>query len=188
MFYRWAKRLESVQFPATSFPAAGGDPAVENEATHAVDGSLIAGAIASLWVLMQTPRSTSFVGLDWAAVTYLPILLVALLGWLLVRPPASFMSIAANAAAYLALAALTGVMWARSPIEVIVWGAFIALLGLATAVFCVVAWVAALSQLANPGTLLNRHGSQFRALCVVLILGGALIGLSKAITIPLVGL
>jgi hypothetical protein len=98
------------------------------------------------------------------------------------------MSIAANAGAYAVLAVLMGVMWARSPAEVILWGAFFALLGLVTTLFCVVAWVAALHQLANPGTLLNRHGSQFRALCVVLILGGALIGLSKAITIPLVGL
>lgn len=188
MFYRWAKRLESVQFPATAFPAAAGDPAIENEDTHALDGALIAGAIASLWILMQAPRSTSFAGLDWAAVTYVPILLVALLGWLVVRPPAPMWAMAAHAAAYVGLTALMGIWWATSPIEVFVWAAFFALVGLLTTVFCVIVWVAALHQLATPRTILNRYASQFRAVCVALILGAALIGLSKAIAVALVEL
>jgi hypothetical protein len=187
MFYRWAKRLESVQFPATAFPAAGGDPAIETEESHELDGALVGAAIASLWVLLQTPRSTSFVSLDWAVNTYVPIFLVTVLGALLVRPPAPKRSIAAHVTAYVGVAALMGVARATSPLEVVVWGGFFALLGLVTTVLCVVVWTAALNQLATPRTLLNRYANHFRAVCVALILGAALIGLSKAITIPFIG-
>ena len=187
MFYHWAKRLESMQFPATSFPTAGGDPVAETEDDHELDGGLIAAAIASLWVLLQTSRAVSFATLDWAVITYVPIFLVALLGALLVRPPAPFRSIAAHVAAYVVLAALMAVIWATSAVEVIVWGTFIALLGLVTTVLLIVAWAVALRQLATPRTVLHDHAATFRLLCVASILFAALIGLSKAMTVPLVG-
>lgn len=81
-----------------------------------------------------------------------------------------------------------GVIWAASAVEVIVWGAFFALLGLVMAVLCVVAWAAALRELAAPRTVLHDHAPQFRLLCVAVILAAALIGAYRALTVPLAGL
>lgn len=188
MFYRWAKRLDSMQFPATAFPAAGGDPIVETDDAHELDGALIAGGIASLWILLQMTRATGFVTLDWAVITYVPLILVGLLAALLVRPPAPLSSIAPHVAAYVGLAVLMGETWATSVGQAIVWAAFFALLGLITTLLLVVVWAVLLRQLATPRTMLFAYAQAFRALCVAVILLAALISLSKAITIPLMGL
>lgn len=100
MFYRWAKRLESMQLPETAFPAAAPEPYVETEDSHELDGALIAAAIASLWVLVQSGWSPTFVGMEWAFFTCAPIFLVALLGALLLRPQAPVSSIVAHIATY----------------------------------------------------------------------------------------
>jgi len=188
MFYRWARRLEAMQFPATAFPAAGGDSVVEAEEAHQLDGAVVAAAIGSLWVLMLVSSSKSFVTADWAVATYAPIFLVAVLGALFVRPSARIWVIAAHLAVYLGLAAVIGGVWATSAFQAIVWGAFFALLGLVTTVLCLVVWAVALNQLVTPGTALYRYATQFRVGCVALILMAALFGLSKAITIPLIAL
>ena len=191
MFYRWAKRLDSMQLPATAFPAAPPDP-VETEESHELDGALIASAIASLWVLVRCVGAGRFGSVDWILITFGPIFLVAICGALLVRAPAPLRSIAAHVAAYGALAVLMGLMWvalgqsngANPALEIIGWGAFFALVGLVIAVLCVVAWSATLRELVTPGSVLRNHAGGLRVLCVIVILSAALMSAHKAIGLP----
>lgn len=200
MIYRWAKRLESIQTPATAFPAAGGDPAVESEDSHQLDGALVAASIASLWVLLQSLRSAggsgSFVYLDRTVITYGPIFLVALMGAFLVRPQAPVRSIAAHFASFVLLAVLMGSVWVALgrhsvtgvvAIDVLAWSTLFALVALVTALLCTVSWAAALHQLSTPRTAINDHARAFRLMCVALILFAALIGAHRALSIPLIG-
>lgn len=187
MFYRWVRRLESMQMPATSFPGAGGDPAVETEELHELDGALIAATVASLWLLVQSRWSDAFVGVEWALFVYAPIVLVAVLGALIVRPDTSPASIALHLTAYAALAALLGAMRATSPLEAVVLGGFFALIGLVTAVLCVVVWAVATHEIARPGTALHSHAPAFRLLCGFVILSAALQSANTVIS-PLTGI
>lgn len=189
MFYRWVRRLDSMQMPATAFPSAHGDPAVETEESRELDGALIAAAIASLWVLFQSFRwaPDASVTFERAVISYGPIFLVGVLAALLLRPQTSIASIAGHVAAYGAIATLMGLMWAHSAGEIIIWGAFFALLGLVTGVFFLVVWAMTLRLLATPRTLLFNNATAFRALCVVAILTGAITGAHKALSIPFAG-
>jgi hypothetical protein len=188
MLYRWVRRLESMQMPATSFPAAGGDPAVETQESQHLDGALIAATIASLWVWVRSAVSLSPASLDWFVLTYGLIFLVVLFGALLVRPEASSRSTAAHLAAYAGLALVIGVFWATSPIQVIVWAAFFGLVGVVTAVLCVVVWAAALLKLSAAQAKPQNNASDFRLICGLVILGAALIGALGAVTVPPAGL
>lgn len=188
MFYRWVSRLESMHMPATAFPAAAPEQVPQTEESRRLDGALIAATIASLWVWLRTAISVNTANLDWFVLTYGPIFLVALLGALLVRPEAPFRSIAAHIAAYVGIATLMGVFWAASPLEVIVWATFFGLLGAITAVLCVVVWVATLHKLAAAQARLHNNASDFRLICVLVILGAAVIGALTAVTVPVAGL
>jgi hypothetical protein len=188
MFYRLAKRLESMQMPATSFPAAGGDPGMDAAESRQFDGALIAATIASLWVWLRSAISASPVSLDWFVLTYGLIFLVGLFGALLVRPDARFTSIAAHLAAYVGLATAMGVLRSTSPLEAIVWSVFFGLLGVVTAVPCVVVWAATLRRLAESQAKPQSNASDFRLICILVILGAALIGALGAVTIPFAGL
>jgi hypothetical protein len=174
-----------MQFPATAFPAAGGDPAVDSVEAQQFDGALIAATIASLWVWLRSAISTNPANLDGILLTYGPIFLVTLFGALLVRPEAPFRSIAAHIAAYIGLATLMGVFWATSPLEVILWATFFGVLGVVVAVLCVVVWVATLHKLAASEDKLHNSASDVRLICVLVILGAALIGALGAVTVPL---
>ncbi len=189
MFYRWVKRLESMQMPATGFPAAGGDPALETEDSREVDAALIAAAIASLWVLIQTFRwaPNASVSFERAVIAYGPIFLVGVLAALLLRPQTSIKAIAVQVVAYGAIAALMGALWAHSAAEIILWGGFFALVGLVTGIFFLVVWAMTLRLLATPRTMLFNNASAFRALCVVTILIAAITSAHKALSIPVVG-
>jgi hypothetical protein len=188
MFYRWAKRLETMQLPATAFPAAAADP-TETEESHELDGALVAAAIASLWVLLQTFRwaPDASVSFERAVIAYGPIFLVGVLAALLLRPQTSIWSIAGHVVALGAIATLMGVMWAHSAGEIIIWGAFFALLGLVTGVFFLVVWAVTLRLLTTPQTMLFNNATAFRALCVVTILIAAITGAHKAVSIPFAG-
>jgi hypothetical protein len=198
VFYRWVRRLESMQMPSTSFPAAGGDPAVESEETHQLDAALVAAALASLWVVMQSLRAGwgTDISLERAVVTYGPIFLVGILAALLVRPETTFASIVAHITGYGGIALLMGLFWTSSGrdlwiesvvAEVAVWSGFFALVGLVTSVLCVVVWATAVRLLATPRSALNSYGSQFRFLCVLVILVAALIGPYRLLAMPLAG-
>jgi hypothetical protein len=183
MFYQWVRRLGSMQMPATSFPAAGGNSATESEESQHFDGVLIAATIASLWVWLRSALSENPASLDWYVLTYGSILLVALFGAFLVRPKAPFGSMAAHIAAYLVLATLMGVYWATSPIEAIVWAVFFGVFGVITAVLCTVVWAATLHKLPA-----SNNASDIRLICVLVVLGAALVGAIGAVTVPLAGL
>ena len=183
MFYRWVRRLESMQMPATSFPAAGGDPAVEPEESRHFDGALITATIASLWVWLRVGISENRADLDWFVLTYGAIFLVALFGALLVRPKAPSGSLAAHIAAYVVLATLMGAYWATSPIEAIAWATFFGVFGVITAVLCTVVWAATLHSLSA-----SKNASDIRVICVLVVLGAALVGALGAVNVPLAGL
>lgn len=189
MFYHWVKRLESMQQPATGFPTAAGDPVIETEESHQLDGALIAAAIASVWVLFQSLRwaPSASVSFERAVIAYGPIFLVGVLAALLLRPQTSIKSIAAHVVAYGAIATLMGVMWAHSTGELIVWGGLFALLGLVTGLFFLVVWAMTLRLMATPRTVLFNNATAFRALCALVILAGALIGAHRALNIPFAG-
>jgi hypothetical protein len=199
MFYRWVRRLESMQIPATGFPAADGDPAVESEDSLVLDGALMAAALASLWVLFQSMRhggSGAFFNPDRAVLSYGPVLLIGVLAALLLRPQVGFRALIAHVVAYCVVAVVIAVAWvavaqhsvfALPTADVLVWATVFALLGLVTTVLCLVAWATALRLLATPRTYLHDHANQFRMVCVALIVLAALIGAHKAVTIPFLG-
>ncbi|MEP7360682.1 MAG: hypothetical protein ABI744_03795 [Chloroflexota bacterium] len=196
MFNSWVKRLDTMQFPATAFPAAGGDPAVETEESHQLDGAVVAAAIASLWVLLMSARSGSgnFIGLDRAVITYGPLFLVAVFGALVLRPQTSIKSIPVYVAGYVGIAALMGLGWVAlgshsvfgvPALDVVAWGALFAVVGFITGVLSVVAWATTLRLLDTPRTPLYDHASAFRLMAAALILFAALLSAKRAL--PTVG-